>query len=168
MDNPSKKSKKKEVLSIEVLEESGIELAGGQQLNEQIVRLLADRFDAMPGREGKSSVAENPRALRRLAKEAEGIKEILSANRDMGVKVPELLDYQDLKTKITRQEFEDKMEPVLSRIGQALDQILATESMQEVTDIEFLGGAMRVPKVKKFIEDKISAVSDAKSGVHMN
>lgn len=41
-------------------------------------------------------------------KEANSVKEILSANKSTIVKVPELLDYVTLKFELTRAEFEEK------------------------------------------------------------
>lgn len=49
----------------------------------------------------------NQRAVKRLIKEANAVKEILSANKSTIVKIPELLDYVTLKFELTRQEFED-------------------------------------------------------------
>lgn len=43
--------------------------------------MLADRFNALKERAGKTDIRENPRAMKRLLKEATKIKDILSANK---------------------------------------------------------------------------------------
>ena len=73
--------KNKELLTIEILEDDGIQHAGGLEMNTAIVRLLAEKFDQMEERKGKESVFQNIKALRRLFKEADKYKEILSSNR---------------------------------------------------------------------------------------
>jgi len=60
----------------------------------------------MKEREGKPDVRENIKAMKRLYKETSKIKEILSANKVVDVKIPELLDYVTLKFKLERTRFE--------------------------------------------------------------
>ena len=83
----------------------------------------------------------------------------------MNLKIPELFEYVDLKTTISRVEFESRCEPILERIGSALDKILSSEFISEVTDVEMLGGALRVPKVKEFIMNKVSTVKEGINAV---
>ena len=49
----------------------------------------------------------NQRAVKRLLKEANTQKEILSANKSTIVKISELLDYVTLKVEVQRSEFEE-------------------------------------------------------------
>ena len=77
---------------IEVLAETYDSTLGGGEFDKVIVDILADAFDAMPERKGKVSVRSNDRAMKRLFKESVKVKDILSANKQADVKVPELLD----------------------------------------------------------------------------
>jgi molecular chaperone DnaK (HSP70) len=52
-----------------------------------------------------------------LYKEAIKVKEVLSANKVMQVKVPELLDYVTLDTMLYRTEFEERCEHLISRVA---------------------------------------------------
>jgi hypothetical protein len=45
-----------------------------------MIKLLAEKFNALPERAGKEDVLTNVRAAKRLVKEVVKIKEILSAN----------------------------------------------------------------------------------------
>ena len=45
--------------------------------------------------------------MKRLYKEASGIKDVLSANRVVNVKIPELADYVTLAFELRREDFEE-------------------------------------------------------------
>ena len=101
-----KDKKKKDVISVEVLDESSVSFTGGMDLNIELVHLVAEKFDAQKARQGKASVLSSPRAIRTLFKEVDKVKEVLSSNKEMPLRIPELFEYVDLKTTITREEFE--------------------------------------------------------------
>jgi molecular chaperone DnaK (HSP70) len=88
--------KKNPVLTIEVLVEEGTAEAGGMNMNEQLVRIMASKFDRQDKRKGKPSVLSSPRSIRRLFKESNNVKEVLSSNREMNIKIPELFEYDEL------------------------------------------------------------------------
>lgn len=71
-----------------------------------LFNLFVEKFNALPERKGKADVRTNQRAVKRLMKESRNIKEILSANKNTVVKIPELLDYVTLKIDLSRAEFE--------------------------------------------------------------
>ena len=50
----------------------------------------------MKENKGKSDVRENPKAVKRILKEISKTKDILSANKIVHVKIPELIDYVTL------------------------------------------------------------------------
>jgi hypothetical protein len=54
--------------------------------------MLAERFNNMKERQGKADVRQDSRIVKRLLKEAVKIKDVLSANKMMQVKVPDLAD----------------------------------------------------------------------------
>jgi len=61
------------------------------------------------------------------------------------------------------------MGTLLTNIGTALDEILSSEHIGEATEVEMLGGALRAPRVKQFILDKVNSVKPGmNAGVHMN
>merc|ERR1711970_1324850 len=83
---------KKAAPYIEVLAEASRSDIGAADVDLALVKLLAEKFDSLPEREGKDSVLKNVRATKRLQKEVVKIKETLSANKQASVKIPELLD----------------------------------------------------------------------------
>ena len=95
-------SEKKSSPHIRVLGEASLKDLGSRDLDSIIVNLLAQKFNALPEREGKDGVLTNVRASKRLQKEVVKIKEILSANLQASIKIPELLDYVTLQHRCTR------------------------------------------------------------------
>lgn len=85
---------------IEILGEAYESDLGSQDLDRALVDILAERFNAMKERKGKADIRENPKALKRLFKEVVKIKDVLSANKHMQVKVSELADYVSLMTDV--------------------------------------------------------------------
>lgn len=109
-------TEKKSSPYIHILSEAWDKELGSQDLDVIIVNLLADKFNAMPERAGKTDVRENYRAVRRLFKDAVKIKEILSANKVASVKIPELLDYVTLKFNLPREDVEEAAAGYFSRV----------------------------------------------------
>ena len=66
---------------IEILAEAVERNLGGEDFDAVIVNILVERFNALKERVGKADVRQNPRAMKRLFKEAVKIKEVLSANK---------------------------------------------------------------------------------------
>jgi hypothetical protein len=52
--------------------------------------LLAERFNSLKERQGKPDVRENDKVIKRMLKEVSKVKDILSANKNMQVKLGEL------------------------------------------------------------------------------
>ena len=109
--------KEKEIEHIEILGEGYDASLGGAVFDDVLVAMLAERFNALKEREGKADVRENTRAVKRLYKEASKVKEVLSANKVMQVKIPELLDYATLDTMLHRTDFEERCEHLLTRVA---------------------------------------------------
>ncbi len=101
---------------VEVLGEGVDETLGGHEFDHVVVRILADKFNSLKERQGKPDIRENDRAMKRLYKEALNIKDILSANKVVNVKVPELADYVTLAFELTRETFEHECAHLFERV----------------------------------------------------
>lgn len=111
--------------------------------------MLADAFNNQKERQGKPDVRLNTRAVKRLSKDALKVKDVLSANKQQQVKVPELLDYTDLNTVITRADFEEQSAEYFSRVADPIKRILEKtgKTIADIDEVEIIGGGVRVPKV---------------------
>jgi len=85
---------------IDIVAEAWDKELGSADLDIVLMNILAEKFNALKEREGKPDVRENRRATRRLFKDALKAKEVLSANKEAVIKVPELLDYVTLFTTV--------------------------------------------------------------------
>lgn len=83
---PSNKS----VEHIEILAETYDSNLGGADLDKILLNMLAERFNTLKERQGKPDVRENPKVIKRLLKEVLKLKDILSANKQVQVKLGEL------------------------------------------------------------------------------
>ena len=90
------KDDEKKIETIEVIDEENVQGHGGWSFDIALVELMADHFNAQANRKGMDDVRNKPRAMRRLIKEVSNIKDVLSANKEVNVKIPELSDYIDL------------------------------------------------------------------------
>ena len=152
--------------SVEILAETYDKTLGGQEFDKVIVDMLAEAFDQMPERAGKPSVRTNDRAMKRLFKESIKVKDILSANKVADVKVPELVDYVTLRTLLQRSDFEERSSHLLARVGKPIQDALAIAelSLEDITQVEILGGGLRVPRVHEIIKQEVQKTLN----VHLN
>ena len=107
--------------------------------------------------------------MTRLRLEANKIKEVLSANMDFPVRAEQLHAETDLNTKVTRAEFEAACESLFSRITGPIDVALAMANItvDQVHAVELLGGGVRMPRVKKTLDDYFKAYK-IEVGQHVN
>lgn len=77
----------------------------------------------------------------------------MSANKVTQVKIGELADYDSLITSIERKDFEDEAAGFFSRIVTPIEEVLkkAGLTIEEVDQIELLGGGIRVPKIQEIL-----------------
>ena len=106
----------KTVEYVEIMGEGVDATLGGMSFDHALVNILADEFNGMKERQGKPDIRENARAMRRLYKESGKIKDVLSANRVVDVKVPELGDYVTLQFKLNRERYEEACDNLFRRV----------------------------------------------------
>jgi len=127
--------KKKTVEMVEILSETWDKTLGGGEFDDVLVNIMADEFNNMKERKGKDDVRKNIRAVKRLYKEASKVKDTLSANKNMIIKVPELLDYVTLKFTLERTFFEDKCESLFNRVAAPAQEALKKAGLKS-SDID--------------------------------
>ena len=122
--------KEKQFEHIEILGEAWDSSLGSSQIDSIFLLEMVKRFDAMKERQGKPSILENARALRRLQKEVVRAKEVLSANKEADIKIPELLDYVTLHEKVSRAEFDRLMESEFARVLKPVTTVLEKAGLE--------------------------------------
>lgn len=148
--NSSSTTNDKGTLSIDVLDEQAVPGLGGYAFDYELVKIIAEQFDKKPERQGKESVLETPKIYRRLMKEVSKYKEILSANKEVHIRIVEIADGITLEFTLQRTEFEERIKPIIERSRPAFQKILEKHQIAEFNEVEIIGGGLRVPIVKDY------------------
>lgn len=155
----------KTIQEVKVLGSSWDRTLGGDSLNAVIVDDMIANFVESPKAQEVSATAEkvqaHGRAAAKLWKEAERLRQILSANANTQAGFEGLYEDVDFKYKISRAEFEKLAEKHAARVGVVIQKALDLVSL-EVNDLDSIilhGGAIRTPFVQKELE-KIVGGSD--------
>ncbi|GAB0493252.1 hypothetical protein MMPV_004528 [Pyropia vietnamensis] len=141
---------------------------GGRALDDVIVARLVTAFDKQRGLPAGSdqSAAHNPRVVTRLRKEAQKVREMLSANMEAHVAVASLVGDEDLtSTVVSRADFESDAASTLARITAPVTRALASAGItaDQLDAVVPLGGASRTPKLQQLLCEALGRSSLNKS-----
>ena len=94
-------------------------------------------------------------------------KEILSANKDIVINVLGIEKNSEFEDTLTRDEFLEMCKDELDRVYTPLEKIITNNQLniQNIVQIEFVGGGHRIPIIKEIIGKYIP---ENKLGVHLN
>jgi len=123
---------------------------GGWLFDQIVLDLLVDQFnEKFPTVEPK--ITTSTKAMGKLRKEAERVKDILSANTMYKVGIEALHMDKDMITVISRADMEERGAKYFERLAAPLASVLAQANLtkEEVHRVEVIGGATRIPKVKE-------------------
>jgi len=145
---------------------------GGDALNAVIVDDMIAQFVASPAAKSVALTVESVKGLGRAAaklwKEAERLRQILSANANTQAGFESLYEDIDFKYKISRANFEKMAESYAARIGVAMQKALDAAGL-EVTDLDSVilhGGAARTPFVQKELEKFVGNADKVRTNVN--
>uniref|UniRef100_A0A8C3XRH4 Heat shock 70 kDa protein 4L n=1 Tax=Chelydra serpentina TaxID=8475 RepID=A0A8C3XRH4_CHESE len=123
---------------------------GGRNFDEALVDYFCGEFRT----KYKLNVKENARALLRLYQESEKLKKLMSANAsDLPLNIECFMDDLDVSSKMNRAQFEQLCAPLLAKVEPPLRTIMDQAKLQreDISSIEIVGGATRIPAVKEQI-----------------
>ncbi|ERL94524.1 hypothetical protein D910_11801 [Dendroctonus ponderosae] len=128
---------------------------GGLEIQLRLRDYLAEKFNDM--KKTSNNVFENPRALAKLFKEAGRLKNVLSANFEHYAQIEGLLDEQDFKILVTRDELESLIPDLLERVTYPVKQALKTSqlSIDIVNQVVLVGAGTRVPKIQEILQKEL-------------
>ncbi|KIY53620.1 heat shock protein 70 [Fistulina hepatica ATCC 64428] len=124
---------------------------GGRDIDYVLVNHFAEEFKG----KYKIDVLSNPKARFRLAAGCEKLKKVLSANAEAPLSVENIMNDVDASSRLSREELEALIAPMLDRIVKPLKQAVEESGLplEEIDAIELVGGCTRVPAVKRKIEE---------------
>lgn len=152
---------------INILAESWDKQAGGNKINYNFIKHLMKKFDNLNSRKNKTSVLKDYKVAERLLPAVIKYKEILSANKFTPINILGVENGQNLETKIDREEFELINQKVFERVFHPIEKLIKISglSFEEISQIELLGGTVRIPKIQEILKNKVNA---SLIGQHMN
>ena len=118
---------------------------GGRLIDEKVANRLRHVFEEQNQIEVKSE-----RALKQFYLEAVRVKELLSINDFVDVRMEDVIEEYGLNYKFSRKEFEGMIEEWEQSLNELYLNVLskANLSVSDVDSIELLGGSTRVPFIK--------------------
>lgn len=125
---------------------------GGLEIQIRLRDYLGKKFNEM--KKTKQDVFKNPRAMAKLFKEAGRLKNVLSANAEHYAQIEGLIDEQDFKMLVTREDLENLCTDVFERVGGPIERALKAASLtiDVINQIVLVGAGTRVPKVQEKLQ----------------
>ena len=148
----------KTIQEVQVLGTGWDRTLGGDALNSLIVNDMVSSFVESSGAKAASFSADKVKAHGRAAskmwKDAEKVRQVLSANTQTAAFFESFIDDIDFRYKITRSHFEEMAAEFAARVDGPIQRALNTAGLT-INDIDTVilhGGAIRTPFVQKQLE----------------
>ncbi|TPX67929.1 hypothetical protein SpCBS45565_g03451 [Spizellomyces sp. 'palustris'] len=138
---------------------------GGHSVDVKLQQHLAEQFAKKAGDKLKGDVFQDSRAMAKLLKEANRVKQVLSANQETISSVEGLMEELDFRVLVTRSTLEDISKDVKSRVQDPVKSVLAQANLT-VADIDSLvlvGGGGRIPFIQAALIDLVGEEKIAKN-----
>lgn len=145
---------------------------GGDALNQVILDDMVNKFLTKPVMKSRGidgdKVKGHGRTASKLWKEAERVRQVLSANSETRSSFEGLYDDVDFSTKMSRSDFETLAAPFADRVEKPIKEALAAAklSVDDLDSIILHGGAVRTPFVQKKLEALAGGASKLRSNVN--
>jgi len=139
----------------EVLSTNGDTHLGGDDIDELLIRYIADEFKKKEG----IDLRQDSMALQRLKEAAEKAKCELSTSVEAVINLPFITADQagpkHLQMTISRSTFEHLIEDVLKRLKVPCEKALADAKLpaSDINEVVLVGGSIRIPKVQELVKE---------------
>ena len=150
-------------LEMETIDFGYDSLLGGRSFDKIVQGLLIDKFKNGPGK--GVDVETNTKAMAKFFKEANRVKQILSANTETFASIESVIDGIDFRAKLTRQEFEDMSKELLDRVEGPVNSILERSnlSVADVSSLVLVGGGIRIPAIQSVLSKLVGTEKIARN-----
>ena len=162
----------KTVQEVAVLATAWDRTLGGDALNtviaDDIVAELASSPKAKQVSLASASVKAHARANARILKEAERVRQVLSANTETVAGFEGIYEDVDFRYKLSRSKFEGMTTSFADRVSAVIEKALANArlSMAELDSVILHGGVIRTPFVQKQLEKAVGDAAKLRSNVN--
>ncbi|WVF72219.1 hypothetical protein IAT40_007031 [Kwoniella sp. CBS 6097] len=137
----------------------GYEHVGGVLLDVAVQDLLTADFI---GKSGQKGVAQDKKAKAKLAREANRVKHILSANQEANVAIESLYNDVDYRSKVSRASLESSVESSIPLFSHPITSALSSANLTlaEINSVILFGGNTRVPLVQTALKSALGGTDD--------
>lgn len=162
----------KTIQEVQVLGSGWDRTLGGDALNGLIVDDMINKFVESPGGKKISATVEavqsHGRAMAKLTKEAERLRQVLSANTNSQASFEGLYEDVDFRYKISRADFEKMAESHKERLSVAFKKALdmAEITAKDLDSVILHGGTIRTPFVQKELEKLVGKPDKIRTNVN--
>ncbi|KAE9417559.1 hypothetical protein Angca_008280, partial [Angiostrongylus cantonensis] len=124
----------------------GLEMT--MRLRDHLVKKFIENYNP------QKDITTNERAMAKLFKEAERLKQVLSANLDHFAQIESLHEEIDMRVQVTREEFNRLIDDLLTRLVVPIEQSLKMAELQleQIDQVVLMGAGTRVPKVQEELQ----------------
>lgn len=145
------------VLELETIDFGFDSLLGGRAFDKIVQSLLIEKFKSGPGK--GLDVENNSKAMAKFFKEANRVKQILSANTEIFASIENVMDGIDFRAKFTRKEFEESAKDLLSRVEGPVTSVLKQSNftLEQVSSLVLVGGGVRIPAIQNVLSELVGA-----------
>ncbi|CAI2179762.1 6593_t:CDS:10 [Funneliformis geosporum] len=147
----------KTIINLEVLSVGYDRTLGGQEFDIRLQRYFAEEFDKKFSGKLKSSIFTSERAMTKLYKEANRVKQILSANTDAISSIENLHEDLDFRFPITRSKFEEITADLRKRVSGPINNALSNGklTLADLQSCVLVGGGVRVPSIQAELKNTV-------------
>lgn len=136
----------------EVKATNGNNYLGGQDFDNEIVKMCVSQFQ----KQHNIDLTGNPRALRRLASEAQKAKHFLSSSIETEINIPDFVEGKDFSFKINRAKFEKACKARFDSTLVPVRDVIKSANIQkeDIDEIILIGGSTRIPKIQELLQEE--------------
>jgi len=137
---------------------------GGHLVDMTIAEKMLQMFQAKYPKKAEG-IVKSVRSLKKLEKEANSVKHVLSANKEAQFTVQSLFDDTDFSQPMSREKLEEWCAETFSAFAKPIEAALAAAnaSLADLDVVEMIGGGWRVPKVQALVSEYLAAQRPADS-----
>nr|XP_046908625.1 heat shock cognate 71 kDa protein-like isoform X2 [Dermatophagoides farinae] len=135
----------------EVKSTAGDTHLGGEDFDNRMVDHFVEEFK----RKHKKDLTSNKRALRRLKTACERAKRTLSSSTHASIEIDSLFESIDFCSTITRSRFQELCADLFLSTLDTVEKSLRDAKLDksQINEIVLVGGATRIPKIQKLLQD---------------
>ena len=139
----------------EVLSTSGDTFLGGDDFDDRIIDLLADKVQAEQG----VNVRTDPVAFQKLKEASEGAKIELSESESVRIDLPDLLQHEGrtiaLEHEFSRVEFDKLVKDLIFRTFKVCDEAMqqAGLTVRDIEGLILVGGPTKLPSIRNAVRE---------------